>query len=247
MLIASFRTVVAAALLAALTGLPVAAGPLDAARAAWSEGRFVEAADLAEAAGGAKGFAFAAESLAVQAFYVAPEADRPALFDRALALVARALEAKPDAAFTHMAAARVMGRHGQTLTTGEAQDLGYGTKIRDILKRALELEPDSAQAMTGLAAWNARVVSVLGSFLGSITYGARESTALELFDRVLKLAPGEKVPRYEYARALRLLEGDMDRAKELLRQALALPAKNAYQRIIDERAAALLAEIEADG
>ncbi len=77
--------------------------------------------------------------------------------------------------------------------------------------------------------------------------GARESTAHELFDRVLKLVPDEKVPRYEYARALRLLDGDMDRAKELLRQALALPPKNAYQRIIDERAAALLAEIEADG
>ena len=247
MLTTSFRTVVAAALLAALTTLPAAAGSLDAARAAWSEGRFVEAADLAEAAGGANGLAFAAESLAVQAYFVAPTADRPALFERALALVARAVEAEPDAAFTHMAAARVMGRHGQTLTTGEAQDRGYGTKIRDTLERALELKPDSVQAMTGLAAWNARVVSVLGSFLGRITYGARESTAHELFDRALKGAPGEKVPLYEYARALRMLEGDMDRAKDLLQQALALPAKNAYQRIIDERAAALLAEIEADG
>ena len=247
MLISLFRTVVAAALLAAMTALPAAAGSLDAARAAHTDGRFVEAADLAEAAGGAKGFAFAAESLAVQAFYVAPEVDRPALFERALALVARALEAEPDAAFTHMAAARVMGRHGQTLTTDEAKELGYGTKIRDTLKRALELKPDYAQAMIGLAAWHARVVSVLGSFLGRIAYGAREKTALELFDRVLKLVPGEKVPLYEYARALRMLEGDMDRAKELLRQALALPAKNAYQRIIDEHAAALLAEIEAAG
>ncbi|MYE59082.1 MAG: hypothetical protein F4X35_05815, partial [Alphaproteobacteria bacterium] len=121
MLTTSFKTVVAAALLAALTTLPAAAGSLDAARAAWSEGRFVEAADLAEAAGGANGLAFAAESLAVQAYFVAPKADRPALFERALALVARAVEAEPDAAFTHMAAARVMGRHGQTLTTGEAQ------------------------------------------------------------------------------------------------------------------------------
>lgn len=247
MLTTSFRTLVAAALLAAPTALPAAAGSLEAARAAWSEGRFVEAADLAEAAGGGEGLAFAAESLAVQAYFAAPEAARPALFERALALAARAVEAEPDAAFTHVAAARAMGRHGQTLTTGEARDRGYGTKIRDTLERALELEPDSAQAMTGLAVWHARIVSVLGSFLGRITYGARESTAHELFERALKGAPGEKAPLYEYAHALRLLEGDMDRARDLLRQALALPAKNAYQRIVDERAAALLAEIEAGG
>ena len=60
-------------------------------------------------------------------------------------------------------------------------------------------------------------------------------------------APGEKAPLYEYARALRMLDGDMDRARELLRQAMAQPAKNAYQRIIDGRAAKLLAEIEAGG
>ena len=247
MLIASFRTVVAAALLAVLTALPAAAESLDAARAAWSEGRFMEAADLAETAGGARGLAFAAESLAVHALHVAPEADRPALFERALALVARALKAEPDAPFTHLAGSRVMGYHGQTLPTGEAQELGYGAKIRDALERALELKPDSVRAMTGLAAWHARVVSIAGSFLDRITYGARESTAHELFGRALELAPGQKALLYEYAYALRVLDGDMDRAKELLRQALAAPPKNAYQRIVDERAAALLAEIEADG
>ena len=58
--------------------------------------------------------------------------------------------------------------------------------------------------------------------------------------------PARKRLLYEYARALRMLDGDMDRARELLRQAMARPAENAYQRIVDERAAALLAEIEAD-
>ena len=247
MLTTSIRTAIAAALLAALTALPAAAGPLDAARAAWTEGRFLEAADMGEAAGGAKGFALAAEALAVQAFFRSAKADRPALFERALGLVARAVEAGPDAAFTHIAAASAMGRHGQTLTGAEASDRGYAEKIRDALERALELEPDSVSALTGLAAWNAAVVEAAGSFLARIAFGAREKTVHELFDRVFALAPGEKIPLFEYALALRKLDGGMGRARSLLRQAMAVPAKNAYQRIVDERAAALLAEIEADG
>ena len=242
----SFRTAAAAALLAAMTASPAAAGPLDDARAAWTEGRFLEAADLAEAAGGADGLALAAESLAVEAFYRAAKKNRPALFKRALALAARAVRAGPNEAFTHIAAARVMGRHGQTLTTDEASERGYGSKIRDSLQRALELKPDSAAAMAGLAIWHARVVEAAGSILASIAYGAREKTAHKLFARALRTAPGEKAPLYEYAYALRLLEGDMNRARKLLRRALKLLAKTAYQRIIDERAAKLLAEIEAD-
>ena len=242
-----FPAFLAVALILALSTLPAAAGPLDDARAAWTEGRFVEAADLAEGVGGPEGHAFAAESLATQAFYVAAEQDRPALFERALALAARAVEAAPDEAYAHVAAARVMGRHGQTLSTSEAKDLGYGTKIRDSLKRALELKPDSVTAMTGLAVWHARVVDAVGSFLARIAYGAREKTAHELFSRVFEAVPREKVPLYENARVLHMLDGDMDRARDLLRQAMAQPAKNAFQRIIDERAAALLAEIEADG
>ncbi|MCY3672472.1 MAG: hypothetical protein OXH14_15545 [Alphaproteobacteria bacterium] len=242
-----FRLVLAAALLAALTAVPAAAGPLDGARAAWSEGRFLEAADMAEETGGPEGLAFAAESLVLQASYLAAEQDRPALFERALALAMRAVEAAPDEAYAHIAAARVMGRHGQTLSTSEASDRGYAGKIRDSLERALELKPASVKAMTGLAIWHARVVEVAGSFLARITYGAREKSVHELFGRVFEAAPGEKVPLFEYARALRMLDGDMDRARDLLRQAMALPAKNAYQRIVDERAAKLLAEIEAGG
>ena len=239
-----FRIVLAAALLAAF---PAAAGPLDAARAASSEGRFLEAADMAEETGGPEGLALAAESLALQASYMAEEQDRPALFERALALAARAVRAAPDEAYAHIAAARAMGRHGQTLSMSEASDRDYATKIRDSLKRALALEPASVKAMTGLAIWHARVVEVAGSFLARIAYGAREESVHELFGRVLEAAPGEKVPLFEYARALRMLDGDMDRARELLRQAMALPAKSAYQRIVDERAARLLAQIEAGG
>ncbi len=174
-------------------GLLAAAGPLDDARAAWTEGRFLEAADMAEAT------------------------------------------------------ARIMGRHGQTLSRSEASSRGYAGNIRNALDRALELDPDSPPALTGKAGWRAGVVDAAGSFMGRLLFGAREEEAHALFARALGRAPEAKAPLFEYARALQMLDGGTDRARALFRRGLALPAGNALDRILDERAAALLAELDAGG
>ncbi len=234
-------------LFAVLAALPVSAGPLEDARTAFSEGRFVEAAGMAETAGSVQGLALAAEALAMQAFYLAARPDRAALFERALRLAERAVAAGPDEAAAHIAAARVMGRHGQTLSVTEASERGYGEKIRDTLDRALALDPESLQARIGMALWHTQVVDAAGSFMARIVYGAREETAYELFEQAVARAPGARRPLFEYARALMVLDGDKDRARSLLRQALAAPARDALDRIVGERAAKLLAEFEAGG
>ena len=53
------------------------------ARAAFTEGRFLKAADLAEAVGGSHGFALAAEALAIHAHYEAAEEAWDAIVERA--------------------------------------------------------------------------------------------------------------------------------------------------------------------
>ena len=237
--------VLAVASLAAAS--PVAADPLDVAGRAFSEGRFIEAADLAEAAGGAQGLVLAAEALAVQAFHLAAEEDRPALFDRAIGLAARAIETDPEMASAHVMSARAMGYHGQTISASEAQNLGYAKKIRDALARALALDPGSVEALTGMAVWHARVVDAAGSFLARLLYGASKKKAHALFGKALERAPAEKTALVEYAHALPYLDGDPDHVRRVLRKALALPARDAYERIVDERASALLAELDAGG
>ena len=67
--------------LAAVVGLVLLAADtnaqsIDDARAAFDEGRFLEAADLAEAVGTSTGFALAAQSLAVYGYHLAGEEER---------------------------------------------------------------------------------------------------------------------------------------------------------------------------
>jgi len=166
---------------------------------------------------------------------------------RALGRAERAVAAGPDDAAAHLAAARVMGRHGQTLRVSEASGRGYAEKIRAALDRALALDPGSLQARIGMALWHTQVVDAAGPFLARIVYGARAETAYELFEQAVARAPDERRLLFEYARALKVLGGDTGRARRLLRHALAAPARDALDRIVGERAAALLAELEAGG
>ena len=70
-----------------------AAESIEAARAAFSEGEYVEAAELAEALGTASGHALAAEALAIYAHYIAGEQDKVPLLQRAM----RSAETAPGA------------------------------------------------------------------------------------------------------------------------------------------------------
>ena len=84
--------------LAAVGGLVLLAASADAesldeARTAFAEGRFIEAAGIAEAAGTSEGYALEARSLAVYGHYAAPEEERKGLFERALQLGEEAVRA----------------------------------------------------------------------------------------------------------------------------------------------------------
>ena len=72
-------------LLLVLALLPVAgagAGTIEEARTAHAEGRFTDAADIGEALGTSQGFALAAESLTIHAYFIAKKGDREALDPR---------------------------------------------------------------------------------------------------------------------------------------------------------------------
>ena len=64
----------------------VNAESMEDAKAAFAEGRFADAAVIAEAAGTSEGYALAARSLAVYGHYAAPEEEKKELFERALQL-----------------------------------------------------------------------------------------------------------------------------------------------------------------
>ena len=225
------------------------AGTIDMAQSAYAEGRFVEAARIGEALGTTRGLALAAKSLTIQGVYNAGENERQQLFEHAVELARQAIRADSGNADAHLQLARAIGRLAQAIGSGEAMDRGYPEEIRAASENALRLDPDMAAAHVSLGRWHAGVVGAAGSFLARITYGAREKHAIASLKQALELAPDSKAVAFGYAIGLLTLDEDdyREEARDLLKRAIDIPAGDAHDRLLHERAVELLETMEADG
>ena len=222
------------------------AEPIHEARAAFTEGRFVDAARIAEALGTSRGFALAAESLTIHAHFIASKDEKEALFQRAAGLARQAVRADPGNADAHLQLAHVIGRHAQAIGSLEAANRGYAGQIREATETALQLNPDMAAAHLSLGLWHAEIVGAVGSLLGYLTYGARARDAVASFERALELAPDAKAVYVEYATGLLALDENehREKARRLLKRAIELPAKDAYDRLLDNEAVERLGTLD---
>ena len=241
------------ACVAAVSMLPLVATAeaqsIDEARAAYAEGRFLEAAELAESLGTSEGFALASKSVTVQAYYVSADDEKDGLFERALALAQEAIRSDPDDPGALMQLSHVMGRHAQTIGVVESASKGYADKIRDVVEDALQLNPEMPEAHLSMGMWHSEVVSSLGSFMADMMFGADEDEAIEFYERALKGAPEEKIVPLEYAIGLLDLDDDdyREQARKLLQRAIDLPAKDAYDDLVHQKAVETLAALDSGG
>ena len=239
--------------LAMTCALPLAdvasADSIDEARAAYTEGRFFEAAGIGESIGTSEGLALAAGSLAIHAYFIAEDGEKEALFERAIGLAGKAVNSDPDNAEAHLQLAHAIGRHGQTIGSLDAANRGYAQKIRESTDTALRLDPELTSAYLSRAMWHAEIVHALGSFVARLTYGATEKGAIAAFERAFELAPHEKVVCLQYATGLLLLDEDENRekARGLLNRAIQLRAKDAHDRILHNKAIERLRTLDAKG
>ena len=218
---------------------------IEGARAAYADGRFTEAADLARVPDTSEGYALAANSLAIYGYYMAPDSEKEGLFTRAAELARKAIRidaANPEA---HLQLAHAMGRQAQVTGILKALKEGYASQVRDAVQEALRLAPDMAAAHLSLAAWHAGAVSN-GGFIAGLLYGANEEDALAHFERALALAAREKIVLLEYALGLLSLDpiGNHAKARDLLERAISLPSKDAHDRIIHRKAVERLAALD---
>ena len=214
------------------------ADPVHEAQAAFAEGRFVDAARIADSLGTSRGLALAAESLTIHAHFIAPKGEKEALFLRAAELARQAVRADPGNADAHLQLAHAIGRHAQVIGSLEAASRGYAAKIREATETALQLNPEMAAAHLSLGLWHAEIVNAVGSFLASLTYGARARDAVTSFERALELAPDSKAASVECALGLLALDENKyrDKARGLLKRAIEIPTKDAYDRLLDNLA-----------
>ena len=224
-----------------------AAESIEAARAAFSEGEYVEAAELGEALGTASGHALAAEALAIYAHYLAGEEDKAPLLQRAMRAAETAVELDPDSAEAHLQSAHATGRYSQLFAPMKVMREGYPKQVRASIERAVELDPDHFGAHLSLASWHAEAIGK-GGMMARALLGANRKTALAHFERAMALAPDRNVVLIEYASGLLMLERRKGRsaARDLLVRAIELPPQDAFERTLRQRAIDRLAALDGD-
>jgi tetratricopeptide (TPR) repeat protein len=212
--------------------LPKDASVLDAWRH-YHAGAFADAVAAGRKAGGA-GINAAVKAQMIYANYLEKaEPAKLALLEEAAGWAdARRREAPKDAN-AHYLYAYALGRYSQGISITKALAQGFGGKVKDALITALKLEPKHADAHTAFGSYQAEIIDKVGGIVAGMTYGAKKDSALEHYQKALKLNPDSAIARIEYANGLILLVGKtrMAEAEKLYQEAVAMKPADAMERL----------------
>ena len=212
--------------------VPKDSGVLEAWRH-YHAGEFREAVDAGVAAGG-PGINAAVKAQAIYANYLEKgEKTKLALLEEAAGWADERRGSAARDANAHYLYAYALGRYGQGISVVKALAQGFGGKIKEALTTALKLAPSHADAHIAYGAYQAEVVNKVGALVAGLTYGAKKDSALEHFQRALKLNPDSAIARIEYANGLILLfgKGRLDDATKLYEQAAKAKPMDAMERL----------------
>lgn len=215
-----------------LAGLPVMADPAEDAFAA---GRFMEAASLAEAEGGADNLARAARCVLAEEV-TGGSLDRSAL-ERAERLSRAALSQDPGHVEGRLQLAIALSLKSRLMSTSDVLKAGYGSEGRDLVRAVLEDEPANSYAHGFLAVWNIEVVRK-GGALGAAWFGAGLDQARTHFEAALASDPQNPALCWQYARALAAEDYRKHHGEvfEALSCALETKAETELDRVMQQRA-----------
>ena len=196
-------------------------------------GEFAQAVEAGRAAGGA-GINAAVKAQTVYAHYLEKaEKTKLALFEEAAGWADERRTKAPKDANAHYMYAFALGRYGQGISVAKALAQGFGGKIKEALLTALKLEPKHADAYIAYGSYQAEVINKVGGLVAGMTYGAKKDSALEHFQKAVKLNPESAIARIEYANGLILLFGKsrIDEATTLYEEAAAMKPMDAMERL----------------
>jgi len=212
--------------------LPKDAGALDAWRH-YHAGAFADAVEAGRKAGGA-GINAAVKAQMIYANYLEKsEKAKLALLQEAAGWADLRRSEAPKDANAHYLYAYALGRYSQGISITKALAQGYGGKIKDALTTALKLEPKHADAHIAYGSYQAEIIEKVGGLVAGMTYGAKKDSALEHYQKALKLNPDSAIARVEYANGLIMLFGKarMADAEKLYKEAAACKPADAMERL----------------
>ena len=203
---------------------------------AWAHfhrGDFERAVSSGKAAGGS-GMNVAVKAQAIYANYLEKnEAARLALFEEASAWADARRASAPKDGNAHYLYAYAIGRYGQGISVAKALAQGYGGKVKDALLAAMKLSASHADAHIAYGAFQAEVISKAGALVAGMSYGAKKDSALQYFEKALKLNTSSAIARIEWANGLILLFGKqkLAEATKLYEEAAACTPADATERL----------------
>lgn len=162
---------------------------------------------------------------------------------RAETLARSAIAKDPKRADARVYLAAALGYQGRILGMVETKLKGFPAEAKTNLDAALAAEPDNARALAALGGWNIAIVNGGGAMLANMLYGAKLEKGLADFDAAFKQAPQDIALRYQYALSLSAYSRETyhNQIVDALTRAANGPALTAYDKIIQKRAAILLA------
>jgi tetratricopeptide (TPR) repeat protein len=196
-------------------------------------GEFGEAVEAGTGAGGA-GINAAVKAQVVYASYLEKsDKARIALLEEAAGLAEERRAAAAKDPNAHYMYAFALGRYSQGISVAKALTQGYGGKIKDALLATLKLEPKHADAHTAYGAYQAEVIDKVGGLVAGVTYGAKKDSAVEHYEKALKLFPESPITHIEYGNGLIMLFGKskIAEATRLYEKAAALSPMDAMERL----------------
>lgn len=228
-----------ALLMMCLVTLPSQADMAEA-RQAYTEGRWQEAARLAQLAGGADGYAYAAGALLAQLMVEPGHPERPELARRAARLAEYAYrldEEHPDA---RLRLAGALGYRGRFMNGMRAYVGRIPQRGRRLLESLVEENPNDPWAVGMLGAWHLEVAR-RGGDRGMSVLDASIDAGIGFYTNAIALDPHNPAPRYFFALALLALDDPAyyDVARQQLALCLQMPARDAFEAAVQADAAQL--------
>ncbi|MEO0816647.1 MAG: hypothetical protein AAFX86_05000 [Pseudomonadota bacterium] len=206
---------------------------------AFEQGRFQDAARLAEASGQADAFALAARSVLAEVICGDTELD-PLALERAVLLANAALAGDPAHVEGRLQLAIALSLKARGMSRTQAWRTGLGEQARDLAEAVLVDDPNNAYAHGFLAVWHVEVVR-RGGGLGASMMDASLAEGFAHYEAAANLVPEDPGLHWQMARALAAHNPrrHRDRIETAIAAALASDGETPLDAVMMRRAAVL--------
>lgn len=214
---------------------------------AFDEGRYEDAAAIAETQSTPDALAFAARSLLAEAMS-SPDYTPPlSLLDAAEIKARDAIAIDPEHIEARLQLAIALSLKARPLSNREGMRTGYGKDAKNLADGVLEDDPDNSYVHGFLAVWHLEVRRRGGS-IGASVMGASVRKGREHYQRAIEIEPGDASLHWQYARALAALNSKKYKTEILdaLNTAIDCETDSTLEDVMKNRARILLNALETD-